>query len=133
MRLRTVLAFVACACMGGSAMLAAPGQTQQPGTMTQARVWVQNRGAGEALPVAVEAMNVQSPLRVRVVSGGMDPVIVQPLRDTWEYQTIPVTAGVDAADALRRPGAEGWETTGVVFQSAEQTQVLMKRRFPPRP
>jgi len=43
---------------GASVMVAAPGQTRQPGQMTQARVWVQNRGRSEAVPMELSNVNL---------------------------------------------------------------------------
>jgi hypothetical protein len=48
--------------VAGTAMLAAPIQqtTQQPGQMTQAHVWVQNRGRSEAVPVDLRDSNLDT-------------------------------------------------------------------------
>ena len=53
-------AFAAVMIVGGTAMLAAPAQqtTLTPGQMTEAHVWVQNRGRKEAVPVV-------GPIRLR--------------------------------------------------------------------
>ena len=57
MRLKPMSVAVVCAIVVvSSAMLASPEQTTQtPGQMTQARVWVENRGPHEALPVDLRA------------------------------------------------------------------------------
>ena len=59
----------ACALLaGGAAMQRASAQerTQTPGQSTRANVWIQNRGNGEAVPVSIEKVGAESPLRVEV-------------------------------------------------------------------
>jgi hypothetical protein len=142
----SVVAFVAAA----AAMLAAPEQTLTPGQMTQAKVWVQNRGVGEAVPVDLRETNLAAPLQVHVVNGepgrgataplqvhvvngeaargaGPTPLLVRAVRPVWDYQMVTVTANQDLAAALNAHGASGWETTGVVFADGAGTRVLMKR------
>src|SRR5262249_11777284 len=69
MKLLMTAAWLAGVAVAGSAMLAAPGeQTPRPGQMTEARVWVQNRGAAEALPVELAGSTLAQPLRGRVVN-----------------------------------------------------------------
>ena len=87
MRLKPMSVAVVCAIVVvSSAMLASPEQTTQtPGQMTQARVWVENRGPNEALPVDLRDVNLDHPLRVQVVNsepqyGSTSPVQVRPVR-----------------------------------------------------
>jgi hypothetical protein len=69
MRTHTVVRASALVLLvGGPSILAAPGQTAQPGQMTQARVLIQNRGRGEAVPVSLQDTALDTPLRVRVVN-----------------------------------------------------------------
>ena|SRR5829696_8967155 len=118
-----------------SAMLAAPGQTQQPGQMTQARVWIQNRTRGEAIPINLEEVSLDAPLRVRVVNAQPDPGVNEPVNvrivarpRAWQYQTITVARDDNIASALNGPGANGWEATGITFPVGDGIAVLMKRR-----
>ena len=137
--MRTVMIGILVAT--SAALLAAPEQTAQPGQMTQARVWVQNRADAEAVPIDLRAVNVQRPIRVEVANGdphsGLYPVNVrvadsQPVnvrltRQVWEYTSISVDSGVDPVSALNSQGAAGWETTGVFFVSQNRTTLVLKR------
>jgi hypothetical protein len=131
MRLKPMVsAFVSLLVVWSTAMLAAPEQTLQPGQMTQAHVWVQNRGRGEAVPVDLRESNLENPLRVRIVNGEpnqVDPIIVRMVVPRWDYRSVTLTPGQDMVPALSGLGVGGWETTGIVFTSAEGTTVLLKR------
>ncbi len=104
--------------------------TSRPGVMTQAQVWVQNRGAGEAVPVALAAPDV---LPVRVVgSTGLTlaPGTVVPTaraRQQWEYETVRIAADQDAAEVLRPAGLQGWEAVAIASTDQGGTTFLMKR------
>jgi hypothetical protein len=118
--------------VGGTAMLAAPAQTtQQPGQMTQARVWIQNRGRSEAVPVDLRETNLDVPLRVRIVGGDpaqLDPVIVRAVVPKWDYRSVTLPSDQAVVESLTREGAGGWETTGIVFPGAGGgTTFLLKR------
>jgi hypothetical protein len=107
-------------------------QTLQPGQMTQARVWVQNKGKAEAVPVDLREVNLDVPLNVHVVNGlpgtpVTAPVLTRQTRQTWEYETIVIPAGANAAALLNREGNGGWETTGIAFADADGTALLLKR------
>jgi hypothetical protein len=119
-------AFVA----GGSAMVAAPDQTR-PGEPTQARVWIENRGRTEAVPVDLRDANIDVPLRVQVTNGDPQrPAPPVPVRSTlhpWEYRTVTLTAADDPAKVLNPEGLVGWETTGITWPAAGGTTLLMKR------
>ena len=90
---------VACAIvLISSTMLASPEQTQQPGQMTQARVWIENRSRSEAVPVDLRDVNLDHPLRVQIINGetqygSVNPVQVRLVRSLWEYQTVTLAAG----------------------------------------
>jgi hypothetical protein len=130
---------VACAIvLISSGMLAAPAQiqhqtTQQPGQMTQARVWIENRSGSEAVPVDLRDVNLDHPLRVQIVNGELQyalthPLPVRPVRPAWEYQTITFAPGAaDMAPRLNPLGADGWETTGITSATAQGTTLLLKR------
>jgi hypothetical protein len=129
-------AFSAClAFVGGVAVysVAAQDRTAQPGQPTLARVWIQNQGNGEAVPVSIQTMAAEAPpIRVQVV--GTPTVIVgaaagQPrtARQLWEYQNLTVPAGQDPARLLNAAGGDGWETTGFTFAAQGGTTLVMKR------
>jgi hypothetical protein len=125
---------VACAIVViSSTMLASPEQTQQPGQMTQARVWIENRSKSEAVPVDLRDVNLDHPLRVLIVNGELqyalsNPLPVRPARPAWEYQTITFAPGTaDMAPRLNALGADGWETTGITMANAQGTTLLLKR------
>jgi hypothetical protein len=113
----------------GTARTAAPEQLR-PGQPTEAHVWIENRGRDQAVPVDVRNVTLDGPLRVEVVNGEPRTPNALPVRQTrqlWEYRTITVAAG-DAPDTvLKAPGAEGWETTGVAWTTAQATTLLLKR------
>jgi hypothetical protein len=123
--------FASVLIVAGAAVLAAPAQgTVQPGQMTQARVWVQNRGRGEALPVDLTESSLANPLRVRIVGGDpvtLEPVVVRVVPPKWEYRSITVAPERDAAQVLNGEGAVGWETTGIVLVSKDGNTFLLKR------
>ena len=113
------------------AAIAAPEQTAQPGQMTQARVWIENRSSSEAIPIDLRAVNVERPIRVEVANGepgfSSNPVNVRLARQAWEYKSIVVDAGVESVRALSSEGLAGWETTGISFVGQGKTTVLLKR------
>jgi hypothetical protein len=116
--------------LGGSAMLAAPDQNQ-PGQMTQARVWVMNSGRTEAVPVNLRDATLDTPLRVQLVQGGEprvpDVVKVHLTRQPWEYMTLTIPTEAKPAPLVDQQGAAGWETTGIAWTTADGTTLLMKR------
>jgi hypothetical protein len=126
----TILA--AALITGGSAMLAAPDQTTaRPGDPTQARVWIENRGPAEAIPVDLRDVNTDVPLRVQVVNGDpqrpTSPVVVRSALHSWEYRTVRLKTADDPAKVLEPEGLVGWETTGVAWPAADGTTLLLKR------
>ena len=93
MRMTTVARAVACVLIvAGTSILAAPEPAQQqPGQMTQARVWVQNRGRAETIPVDVREINLDAPMKVQVINGDpglarTNPVQVTEIRKAWEFK-----------------------------------------------
>jgi hypothetical protein len=96
-------------------------------------VWIQNRGETEAVPVAIERMTAESPLRVDVVGiprVSMDPASplqVRAARQRWEYRALSVAAGEDPTAALNAAGMDGWETTAATLSSSGATLILLKR------
>ena len=53
--------------LGGSALVAAPGQTY-PGQPTQGHVMIDNKGPGQTIPVAVQQIAGDATLRVQVTN-----------------------------------------------------------------
>jgi hypothetical protein len=138
MHITTAMAAAFALATGASAMLAAPTQiqpgptTQQPGQMTEAHVWVENRGRGQALPVELSDEKLDHPLRVLIINGEpqyqpSSPVQVRPARTLWEYQIMPVIKDEDMAQKLNALGAAGWETTAIMSVDGPTTRLLLKR------
>ena len=125
-------------CLGAlvasaSAIVAAPQTTITPGQMTQAHVWIQNRGSGEAVPVDLRDINVNEPLRVQVINADIShpatqPIPVRIVRPAWDYMTITATPDQDVARVLNARGAEGWETTGITLPAALGPTLVLKRQ-----
>jgi hypothetical protein len=114
----------------GAAASSGALQTAQPGQMTPARVWVQNRGDGEAVPVAVREVHLDKPLTVHVSNGepgSGDGVQTRTARQSWDYETAEIPAGKDAAALLNARGALGWEAIGTLNVAADKTTILLKR------
>ena len=141
-----IAASVGVACIAGTAMLAAPGQgTRTPGQVTEGKVWIENRGRNEAIPVSapdqlpVVVQNVTTAMTVAVRLAGATPsqppppVAVQSAQQRWEYRTvaIPIDAEEQAVTKLLvAPGIEGFEPTGVQLSTRSATLLVLKR---PRP
>ena len=127
---------LACALLAGGTVMQqvlAQEGTQYPGQGTRANVWIQNRGDAEAVPVSIERVTSELPLRVEVTGEPMvtmDPrsvLQVRAARQSWGYRAVSVPAGQDPAAVLNGAGADGWETTGVALPSAGGTVILLKR------
>jgi len=126
--------FVWVVVVAGTAILAAPEQTTRaPGQMTEAHVWVQNKGRSEAVPVELREVNLDTPLKVQVINGDagfrqVNPVQVTEIRKMWDYQTATLQPAEDMAARLSTLGTGGWETTGIWSVSTDgTTTVLLKR------
>ena len=121
-------------CVGAGSIVAA--LQQRPGEPTQARVWVQNREAHERIPVSVRDVGSDVTFRVQVTNSppvqltAGTTVSTRDAIQAIEYRAVLIPGGADPAAALRAAGAEGWDTTGLMFPAAGGTQVLLKR---PRP
>jgi hypothetical protein len=118
--------------VAGTSILAAPAQTAQPGQMTPAKVWVQNRGRGEAVSVDLRDVNLDSPLKVQIMNADAQyprtgAVNARQAQQSWDYHTIVVKDGQDPVAALIGPGVAGWETTGVTFVKPDGVTLLLKR------
>jgi hypothetical protein len=128
-----VRAFACVLVLAGTSMRAAPEQTtRQPGQMTEAHVWVENRGRAEAVPVDLREINLDAPLKVQIINGEpqyaqASPVQVREIRKIWDYETITLTPTDDVATVLNRRGQNGWETTGIMFAKPDGATLLLKR------
>jgi hypothetical protein len=112
--------------------VSAQDSTAQPGQPTRARVWIENRGLEESVPVSIHAIEGTAlPVEMTGVTAvSIDPASVAPtrmVRQAWEYRDLRVPAGQDAVPALNAAGAEGWEAAGVAIASAGGTVIVMKR------
>ena len=133
MRAETIVR--ACAfvlIVAGTSILAAPEQTARPGQMTQARVFVQNRGRTEAVPIVLQESALDTPLRVRVVNMqdakvNDEAIHARLVQQSWDYHTVTVKDGQDPVAALIAPGAAGWEATGVAFVKPDGVTLLLKK------
>jgi hypothetical protein len=132
---KTATAFCLGACLAtaSAALVAGQQTTLTPGQMTEARVKIENRGPGEAVPVDLRDVNIREPLRVQVINGDIthptiQPVPVRLVRPSWDYTTITLTADQDIARVLNARGAEGWETTGVTLPTAQGPTLVLKRQ-----
>jgi hypothetical protein len=102
--------------------------------MTQARVFVENRNANDAIPVSIETMPADTPpLRVEVI--GTPGVALVPstvvsarvVRQAWEHRVLTVPAAGDVAAALSKLADENWEAVGFQVNAQGATTVLLKR------
>lgn len=123
---------IVVALTAGATTLAAPVQ-ERPGQMTQARVWVENRGKNEAVPITLQEVETQTPINVQVtgvptvsiVSASTVPARF--VRQAWEYRAMNIAAGQDAATLLAGAGADGWEATGAQLPGQSGITLLLKR------
>ena len=135
MRTGLAVAALGILVMAGGMMLAAPARAGQdrPGQIGQARVFVENTGKNQAVPVALQDAALPTPLNVQVV--GTPTVAFAPtavvqarvVRQAWEYRTVRIQAGQDAAVALSTAGADGWEAMGIQPADAAGMIVVLKR------
>jgi len=119
------VAFVLAVVTAGAVALYARGQTQRPGDMTQARVWVQNRPE-EPVPVVVQRTVETS--RVNLVA--IDPSVTLPTRAVvqgWAYQSISIPSSAVPETALQQAGNAGWEAVGILQSGPTGFTVLLKR------
>jgi hypothetical protein len=138
MKVNRTFAYVLSAAgllVGGAVFEASSAQdrTQTPGQPTQGRVWIQNRGSAEAVPVSIQNTTSDAPLRVQLV--GAQPITIgagsivqtRAVRQAWDYRSVAIAAGQDPVALLTGAGDEGWEAIGLAFTTGGGTVVLMKR------
>jgi len=116
----------------GLVAVAALAAQTYPGQPTQGRVYIENRGAQQAVPVNLLQPAADPALRVQVagthavsVSG---PVDVRQMRQTWEYQRVVVEWNDDVIGKLNSLGAAGWETS-LQYSDAQGRFVIVLKRL----
>jgi hypothetical protein len=117
-----VVALSASAVFAGVVMTA-QDRTAFPGQPTPARVWIQNQGEMEAVPVQVTG-------RPTVLLADDAVVRVRELAQAWDYQTVAIPSNQDPVPLLNAAGANGWEATGIALPAPNGALVVLKR---PRP
>jgi hypothetical protein len=112
----------------GSATLAAPDQAR-PGEPTPARVWIQNQGNEEAVPVHITEPPTVTVTGTPAVALVQSSAVVQTrgVKQGWEYRAVTVPSNQEAAAVLSTAGQDGWETAGLQFPTQGGVVVLMKR------
>ena len=130
-----VLGVILVSGLAGVATVAAPVQ-DRPGLPTQGKVWVENRGRNQAIPVVIVPQNQADrpePLPVQVLNvpavtlaqGGT--LHVRSARQPWEYRTLVIPAGQDTAAAVNALGSDGFEAVGIVSADETRAVLLLKR------
>jgi len=119
---------------GGAVLWASvQDRTLQPGQPTQGKVWIQNHGETEAVPVSIQNGAAGPPLRVQIVgiptvaTTGGGVVNVRLVPQPWEYRSVTIASGQDPAMVVGPLGADGWETTALTITDQGRTLVVMKR------
>ena len=131
MTVKTVVALAVLAT-AGSRPVAAPEQTY-PGQPTKPRVWIENHGPREAVPVSVQDVAGDAAIRAHVVGTPSvsiaSPTVfdTRPVRQTWEYQRVTALPGEDLTLALNRLGREGWELASQYVTARDELVAILKR------
>jgi hypothetical protein len=114
-RISLTCALVALPLIAASTPAAAPGQTY-PGQATQARVWIQNHGRGEAVPMSIQEIASDTTMKVQVVGtpsvaiAAPDTLATRHARQGWEYQRVLLNPTEnDISPQLNALGSNGWE------------------------
>ncbi|PYQ69474.1 MAG: hypothetical protein DMG04_28015 [Acidobacteria bacterium] len=102
-----------------------------PGQPTQAKVWIQNHGRSEVVPVSLQEAASDTQLKVQVsgtpnvqIVNGVDARLV---RQTWQYSRVVIGSGQDPIVELNKAGADGWETTGLQLTESRGVAYVLKR------
>ena len=136
MTARTVVALAALAALG-SRPVATPAQTY-PGQPTQARVFVENHGAHDAVPVTVEGVAGDAPIKTHIVGTPAvsiaSPAIfeMRRARQAWEYHRVTTPPDEDPTLELNRLGRDGWELTTQYVTPRGSIVAIVKRPAPAR-
>jgi maltose-binding protein MalE len=72
--MRTILGVILIGAGVAAAASSTAGAPEQPrpAQITEARVWVENRGREQAVPVALRGVTMDTPIRVQVVNGDVN-------------------------------------------------------------
>ena len=122
---------VACVAFVAGAAIFPAAQQNRPGDVIPPRVWIENRSATDAIPVVVQDAAKPMPVQliampsVHVASAATIPT--RAVRESWEYRTLSVPSGQDAAGLLAAPGNDGWEAVGVLPSTQAGAVLLLKR------
>ena len=120
--MRYAIAIGVILAAGGIGIVAGAQQsTVHPGEPTQSHVWVENRAANDAIPVAVERL--PSPVAVHIDQSNV--VRTAAAIQNWEYRTVLVTGNWGAGN-IGNLGNDGWEAVGMVPSGTGAT-ILFKR------
>ncbi len=135
MRSGLAIAALATAIVGGAAVLAAPdGQGQdRPGQVGQTRVFVENRGRGDAVPVVLQDVTTPAPISVQLA--GTPTIAIAPqsvvaarlVRQAWEYRALRIPAGQYPTALLAAAGLDSWEATGIQLPDPGGAMLIVKR------
>jgi hypothetical protein len=135
--MKTAIAFSSLLAAAGLAVVGAQQQyPDRPGIPTTARVFIENRGQSDAVPVSLEDVNIDArPLRVEVVgtaqvalvASAVTPPAFARSRQQWEHRAVTVPSGGNVDATLASAGAEGWEAVGFQVTSQGASIVLLKR------
>lgn len=128
MKATGVVIVAAAAALASGTVVARAQTASRPGVMTEARVWVENRGAEETIPVALQnTARVQLTGRTEVTLAPQSTVATRPLAERWEYRSATVAAGADPASAINGLGSEMWEAVGLMPSPGGGAVILLKR------
>jgi hypothetical protein len=134
----TAVLLLGALAIAGSTTLAAPNQTY-PGQPTQGRVFIENRGSQQAIPVSVHHVAGDATMKVQVVGtpsvtiAASSVLDTRRVRQTWEYQGVLVRPEVDVTVELNRFGSAGWETALQYTAPGGGMMVVFKRPRENRP
>ena len=122
--MRTMLMSAAVALLLGQA-------TARPGDIPRPDVWIKN-DRNEPIPVDVRSVNIDAPLRVRVMNGDTGdpqaPLRVRVVPPTWEHRAVYFSTDSNIEGQLQPLSAQGWEAVGVTVVPAKGVLVLLKRQ-----
>jgi hypothetical protein len=87
------------------------------------------------VPVSLQEVALDAPLRVRVVNAHPSPTVDEPVYVRvvrqpiiWQYDTISLRTDENVAATLSQRGASGWETTGISLPRADGGTTLVLKR-----
>jgi hypothetical protein len=125
-RTGALLAGMAASAWGGA-------QLGQAGQAEPVQVLVVNRPT-QAVPVLADVSQIRRPVVLDALTtvGLREDTEVRVVPPNWEYREVrvPTIPGNTSSvlGALQAAGADGWETTGLSFNSPGATIIVMKRQ-----